>query len=278
MTSRTDSQTEIKLQAESLAKRHKLFDRDNYDSYSCFEPITPNSLGNGAEVTERRYFQSIEYHRRRIHEIARHGGSIGELLGAERDVNNLINSWVENNKGLVYFLVRKVRPPYNEWDNTISEGFMALLRSTQVFNFTKGFKFSTYAYRGIIRTVYGYLKKSVKERPYLLIGINPELSSQSYNDQNLSQDDTEVRIEILKKVLSQDGVLSDREMNIILRRFPLVGMEPETLKEIGTGKNLSRERIRQIQNKALNKLREGIEKKLNVDSALTPANPIRLQL
>ena len=46
---------------------------------------------------------------------------------------------------------------------------------------------------------------------------------------------------------------------IILRRFGLGGGEPETLREIGKSMNLSRERIRQLEQKALRILRQTIE-------------------
>jgi len=56
----------------------------------------------------------------------------------------------------------------------------------------------------------------------------------------------------LQKLLGQ---LDDKERLIIERRFGLGDLEPQTLAEIGTDLNLSRERIRQIEERALGKLR-----------------------
>ena len=56
----------------------------------------------------------------------------------------------------------------------------------------------------------------------------------------------------LQKLLGQ---LDDKERVIIERRFGLGDLEPQTLAEIGTDLNLSRERIRQIEERALGKLR-----------------------
>jgi RNA polymerase primary sigma factor len=49
--------------------------------------------------------------------------------------------------------------------------------------------------------------------------------------------------------------LDQKERNIIDRRFGLGDKEPETLAEIGADLHLSRERIRQLEERALNKLR-----------------------
>jgi RNA polymerase sigma factor (sigma-70 family) len=58
--------------------------------------------------------------------------------------------------------------------------------------------------------------------------------------------------EQLQALLSQ---LDEKERVIIERRFGLGDREPETLAEIGSELNLSRERIRQIEERALGKLR-----------------------
>ena len=59
--------------------------------------------------------------------------------------------------------------------------------------------------------------------------------------------------DFLMKALDQ---LSDREKQIIIYRYGLDNEKPKTLEEIGTIYNLSRERIRQIENQALGKLKQ----------------------
>jgi RNA polymerase primary sigma factor len=56
----------------------------------------------------------------------------------------------------------------------------------------------------------------------------------------------------LSKVLSE---LSDRERRVLLLRFGLEDDRPRTLEEVGKEFNVTRERIRQIEAKALRKLR-----------------------
>jgi len=61
----------------------------------------------------------------------------------------------------------------------------------------------------------------------------------------------EIDIELVQKLLE---VIDERDAMILRMRFGLDDGEPMTLKEIGQRINLSRERVRQIENEALNKL------------------------
>ncbi len=56
-------------------------------------------------------------------------------------------------------------------------------------------------------------------------------------------------------------VLDDREHKIIDARFGLNGEKPKTLEEVGQEFGVTRERIRQLQNIALRKLRRALQKK-----------------
>lgn len=67
-------------------------------------------------------------------------------------------------------------------------------------------------------------------------------------------------LQVIKSSLEQHivsllGELGEKEATVIRLRFGLSGDDPQTLKEIGNRLNLSRERIRQIEFKAMEKLR-----------------------
>src|SRR5262245_21782012 len=64
-----------------------------------------------------------------------------------------------------------------------------------------------------------------------------------------------VRRAMLTQIRSALGELDEKEGRVIRLRFGLDGDDPKTLKEIGEMLNLSRERIRQIEVAALDKLR-----------------------
>jgi RNA polymerase primary sigma factor len=59
-------------------------------------------------------------------------------------------------------------------------------------------------------------------------------------------------------------VLDPRETKIISQRFGLDGGEPKTLEDVGKDFGITRERIRQLQNAALAKLRRALIKKENL--------------
>ena len=80
--------------------------------------------------------------------------------------------------------------------------------------------------------------------------------------QDMIQDfDAKEPSEMVETSLIQDemqsavSTLPDREKRIIKRRFGLAGQEPRTLEEIGEEFGISRERVRQLQNTALERLR-----------------------
>ena len=80
---------------------------------------------------------------------------------------------------------------------------------------------------------------------------------------NFVEDDSAVRPEdaasgelLKEQVLEVVNTLSDREQKIIKMRFGLDGGRPHTLEEVGAEFAVTRERIRQIESKALNKLRK----------------------
>lgn len=79
--------------------------------------------------------------------------------------------------------------------------------------------------------------------------------------QGPSPADTVEGIQRYEEVKTWMQQLSDREQRVITLRFGLDGEDEQTLEVIGRELNLTRERVRQIENEALGKLRATIEGK-----------------
>jgi len=75
-------------------------------------------------------------------------------------------------------------------------------------------------------------------------------------DENLPLPDEEAEITLRKETLRKIlGTLSSRERQVLELRYGLDGQHPRTLDEVGRAFNVTRERIRQIENQSLKKLR-----------------------
>jgi RNA polymerase primary sigma factor len=68
-----------------------------------------------------------------------------------------------------------------------------------------------------------------------------------------------IRTSFERRIQDMVGLLDEKEREVIRMRFGLDGDEPKTLQEIGEAMGLSRERIRQIESRAKEKLRRSRE-------------------
>src|SRR6202043_118130 len=108
--------------------------------------------------------------------------------------------------------------------------------------------------------------KTVSIRPASLDAPISEDDSTEFGE-SIGDEETRTPFELLrdKNLRNEVGglldVLDDREKKIIFQRFGLDGGKPKTLEEVGKKFGVTRERIRQLQNIALSKLRRALSKK-----------------
>jgi RNA polymerase primary sigma factor len=79
------------------------------------------------------------------------------------------------------------------------------------------------------------------------------------DERQLTPDDALVESDCLHHVMDMLTTMDQREATVLRMRFGLDSHEPQTLKEIGEQLGLTRERVRQIETEALNKMADSLE-------------------
>ncbi|MCE5280273.1 MAG: sigma-70 family RNA polymerase sigma factor [Planctomycetaceae bacterium] len=168
---------------------------------------------------------------------------------------------VRANLALVYAMARRSYISCIESADLISEGSMALLRSIENFDVSRGAKFSTYACRSILKAFGRMAKRDQRRQKRLPIQFTSDLD---YHDAANARQDQQWResVETLKEILTANGArLSKIERTIVDERFALSsGGKSRTLAEIARMVGLTDERVRQIQIVALEKIRSALER------------------
>ncbi|MFP4356750.1 MAG: sigma-70 family RNA polymerase sigma factor [Phycisphaerae bacterium] len=169
---------------------------------------------------------------------------------------------VRANMALVLAMAKRTRIPNVEFSEMVSEGNMALLRSVEKFDVARGFKFSTYACRAILKSFNRLATKTGRYRQHFPTEFDPDLERSDYDvmKHEMQRDDS---VEALREILSQNrAALSDVEQVIVMERFALGrdGQKGRTLAEVGKMVGLTNERVRQIQNLALGKIKAALGK------------------
>lgn len=167
---------------------------------------------------------------------------------------------VEANLGLVYDLVRRSRFTSVDKEDLASCGLFALLQAVDAYNPWRGFRFSTYACNAILRAFIRYSMTETRRRQTAPVSFDPDFER---GDHLETRHDSAAALygERLTAILEEPELdMNETERFVLSRRFP---SDPErkrqTLEQIGRAIHVSKERVRQIQNGALHKLRRAIE-------------------
>jgi RNA polymerase primary sigma factor len=167
---------------------------------------------------------------------------------------------IEANLRLVVSIARKHTSIRMSLFDLVSEGNISLMHAVEKFDYTRGFRFSTFASwtiaKDYARKIPGLTLRFDKSTTQSLADIHRELKTEEATDFAA----IERAHQSLTRVIKDN--LNEREQYIILHRFGLIGSpirkETKTLIEIGRELNLSKERIRQIELIALQKLRHSL--------------------
>lgn len=161
------------------------------------------------------------------------------------------------NLGLFYLIAKKLPLHKLDWAEVVSESNNCLLRAVDGFNVERGFKFSTYACQALARELGRMAEKAARHRKHNPVSLDPKLEKSNWETQRrrISELDSAAQVKHIVDLNLAD--LNHAEQIVIRRRFNWEGTdeEPLTLDEVGQIIGVTRERIRQIQNKAFMKIR-----------------------
>ncbi len=161
---------------------------------------------------------------------------------------------ITSNLRLVVSIAKKFVDPTWSFDELVSEGNVALMRSVEKFNFALGNRFSTYATYAIQRH---FFRLSHRGRQFRQRFVHDD---DSLRDRAETESGSEYcsseQIDMLKGLFGRFlGELEPRERRIVVARFGFDGKPPRTFRELGSQMGVCKERIRQIQTRAMEKLR-----------------------
>ncbi|MCX7702082.1 MAG: sigma-70 family RNA polymerase sigma factor [Gemmataceae bacterium] len=169
------------------------------------------------------------------------------------------NRIVVGNRKLVYRAVQKWAATPQAADDLISECQVVFIKIVAAYNPWLGIRFSTYAVTCLMRSLNRITKRQANDRLSQSRSLDavPHLECSHYD----ADDGADPRLDILERYLRDgESLLTPRERFVITHRYHLngAGHETETLEQVGRALGLSKERVRQVQNAALNKLREAL--------------------
>jgi len=146
------------------------------------------------------------------------------------------------------------------FEELLSEAAMALLRSVEMFDPDRGFRFSTYATPAVRRRLERYVTAEHKNRHTMLRSAH--LDTMPTAARSTRSDDVR-RAEAVAGLAAMLSRLDDREQMILKARFGLEpGRETQSLQEVAVQLGVCRERVRQLEARALEKLRQMPEAQL----------------
>ncbi|HIE96232.1 MAG TPA: sigma-70 family RNA polymerase sigma factor [Planctomycetes bacterium] len=177
------------------------------------------------------------------------------------DANRVKNMLTRSNLRLVVSIAKRHLKPGVNFFELVSDGNMSLIRAIEKFDYARGNKFSTYASWAIMKN---YARSVPAEHTRLdrfrtgyeeIFYDSHDGRGNAFAEELVNKAQRDAIMEILEE-------LNGRERKVISCRFGLSkGSEPETLEQVGTRLGVTKERVRQIEVRTLEKLRRIAQRK-----------------
>lgn len=163
---------------------------------------------------------------------------------------------VQSNMRLVISIVKKFVNSSNAFDDLLSDGIVALMRAVDKFDYDRGFRFSTYATQVVRRNAYRTVVMRQKERAK--VNCSLQEAGVDVSDETRESSMSEQRWHALRTRLTLMLDHLDRREKLIIRaRFSLGGhRRVQTLQKLAERLGVSKERVRQLEKRAMDKLRD----------------------
>lgn len=179
-----------------------------------------------------------------------------EIQRLYRESIDVKNQIVQSNLRLVVSIAKRHTQSTDDFFGLVSDGNMSLFRAVEKFDFSRGNKFSTYASWAIMKNFARSIPDEFKHKDRFRTTGDELLEAREDTRRDNVADEIaqKQRVSQINRILTR---LDHREQQIIIRRFGLDhSQEPLTLKEVGAELGVTKERIRQIEARALSKLRD----------------------
>ena len=178
---------------------------------------------------------------------------LDEVEKLQEQALEIKNQIISANLRLVVSIAKRHVGPANSFFELVSDGNMSLIRAVEKFDYSRGNKFSTYASWAIMKNFARTIPEENYRRDRFVTGHEEmfEAAADTRIDEHEYESAQKRNSEAVKGML---GRLDDRERRIIVSRFGIDGNKEQTLEQLGRELGITKERVRQIESRAEDKL------------------------
>jgi RNA polymerase sigma factor (sigma-70 family) len=181
---------------------------------------------------------------------------LDEIERLQKESLAVKNQIIRANLRLVVSIAKRHLGSANSFDELVSDGNMSLIRAVEKFDYARGNKFSTYASWAIMKNYARSIPDQHVQRDRFVTGHDEMFEARA--DERSTEQEHESQLRTMRDSISRIlDKLDERERSIIVSRFGLdEAGEPHTLEEVGNELGVTKERVRQLEVRAMDKLRQ----------------------